>query len=285
MTKSPDISIAIVCWRMSRELPRTLWSLSRAFQQGVEDLDYEIIVIDNGSEELPCTPKMEPAPSIDVATVRSPSPVGAINEALERARGRLIGAWIDGARIAAPNLVRSVWQAAQLHPNPVLAVPNRQFGPVRQAISVGEDYSREVEDTLLQQAGWPSPDADLFAISAPEAAHIRAPMLESNALFLTAQDWERLGRYDPAFAEAGGGAANPDMFWRATQLPDTQLIRMDGTATFHQVHGGTTTFGPEKAIAALKQAARNYAQVRGQVLRPVRDVGWIFDCATGSVAK
>ena len=285
MTKSPDISIAIVCWRMSRELPRTLWSLSRAFQQGVDDLDYEIIVVDNGSEDLPHAPQMDPVPRIEVARVQSASPVGAMNEALERASGRLIGAWIDGARLAAPNLVRSVWLAAQLHPNPVLAVPNRQLGPTRQAISVGEDYSAKVEDSLLQQAGWPSPDADLFAISAPEAAHIRAPMLESNALFLTAGDWTRLGRYDPAFAEAGGGAANPDMFWRATQLSETQLIRLENTATFHQVHGGTTTFGPERAVAALKNAARNYAKVRGQILRPVREVGWIYDCATGVVAK
>ena len=86
-----------------------------------------------GSEEKTCALKMEPVPSIDVATVRSSSPVGAMHEALERARGWLIGAWIDEARIAAPNLVRSVWQVAQLHPNPVLAVPNRQFGPDRQA--------------------------------------------------------------------------------------------------------------------------------------------------------
>ena len=34
---------------MRREAARTLLSLSRAYQRGVDDLDYEVIVIDNGS--------------------------------------------------------------------------------------------------------------------------------------------------------------------------------------------------------------------------------------------
>lgn len=281
MKNKPDLSIAIVCWQMARELPRTLWSLSRGFQQEVDDLEYEIIVVDNGSDTLPSSPEMDPKPVISRIESPSPSPVNAMNAAISQCSGSLIGAWIDGARLASPNLLRSVWEASQLHQNPVLAVPNYQIGPARQAISVGETYSAVVEDALLQQAGWPSPATDLFSISTPEAKSIEAPMLETNSLFLRATDWARLKGYDPVFAEAGGGAANPDLFRRATELPETQLIRLDGTATFHQVHGGTTTDGPEKAITALKQLARHYARVRGTPMRPIRELGWIFDTATG----
>ena len=34
---------------MKREAARTLHSLSRAYQQGIDDLDYEVIVVENGS--------------------------------------------------------------------------------------------------------------------------------------------------------------------------------------------------------------------------------------------
>ena len=34
---------------MAREAPRTLHSLSRAYQRDIDDLAYEVIVVDNGS--------------------------------------------------------------------------------------------------------------------------------------------------------------------------------------------------------------------------------------------
>jgi hypothetical protein len=109
----PDISIAITCWNMARELPRTLWSLSRAFQQGADDLTWEIIVIDNGSDCLPLSPVMTPAPRILAARHPAPSPVGAMNEALALARGQIIGAWIDGARMASPSPTGNSDQSAK----------------------------------------------------------------------------------------------------------------------------------------------------------------------------
>lgn len=282
---APELTIALVCWQMSREVPRTLLSLSRGFQRGMEDIDYEIIVVDNGSDRLPEAPAMEPKPQILRATVPSPSPVGAMNQALSQARGRLIGAWIDGARMASSGLLRAICGAAKLHARPVLAVPNWQLGPNRQAVSVHDGYCAEVEDRLLADAGWPDANVDLFSIAAPEMSHIAGPMLESNALFLRADDWKALGGFDPAFSEAGGGAANPDVFQRALALPGAQLIRIAGEATFHQIHGGTTTAGRDRAVMAVKQAAQRYSRLRGHPLRQVRDRGWIYDAATGTVER
>lgn len=282
---APDISIVIVCWRMDRELPRTLWSLSRAFQQDVEGLTWEIIVVDNGSDHLPVAPEMDPAPRILKAQNPAPSPVGAMNQALGRARGRIIGAWIDGARLASPHLLASVAKAAATHVAPVIAVPNRQFGSERQASAARHGYDQTVEDALLSSAGWPDPTADLFAVSWPEEPSPTAPMLESNALFLHRDTWDALGGYDLAFTEPGGGACNPDVLDRAVHHPGTQLIRMAGVATFHQIHGGTSTSDDAQAFRIVKEAARKYMALRGHPPRKQRARGWLFDAATGTLDR
>lgn len=282
---APDISIAITCWRMDRELPRTLWSLSRTFQQGAEDLTWEIIVVDNGSDNLPIPPIMEPVPQILAARHPAPSPVGAINEALAMARGRIVGAWIDGARLASPYLLATVARAAKAHPAPVIAVPNRQFGLERQATSAHRGYDRATEDALLQTAGWPDPSADLFAVSWPEELSPTAPMLETNALFLHRDTWAALDGYDPAFTEPGGGMCNPDMLNRAVNHPGTQFIRLSGVATFHQIHGGTSTSDEAQAIRMVKEATRTYAALRGHPPRKQRARGWVFDAATGVIDR
>ena len=49
-THSPlTLSVIVIAYDMAREIPRTLQSLARTYQQEAENLDYEIIVVDNGS--------------------------------------------------------------------------------------------------------------------------------------------------------------------------------------------------------------------------------------------
>jgi hypothetical protein len=50
-TRKPTLSIVVVVHRMAREARRTLHSLTREYQRGIEGLDYEVIVVDNGSPE------------------------------------------------------------------------------------------------------------------------------------------------------------------------------------------------------------------------------------------
>ena len=271
------LSIAIVSWEMRRELPRTLYSLSKDFQMNSENIYWEIIVVDNGSLHKPTMPTMLPVPKFIQLSTTNSSPVFAINTAISAASSSLIGAWIDGARLASANLVSSVYQAQSFHSTPVIAVPNRQFGTMRQSSAVEHGYCQEFEDKLLLSSGWPSPHADLDAISWPEEPTISSPMLESNALFLRKQTWEKLGGYDPQFSESGGGMCNPDVFQRAINLPETQLIRIFNSATYHQYHNGTTTQNPAKTLKAVKDATRNYFKIRGQMPRKQKKIGWIFD--------
>ena len=48
-----DLSVVVVFYNMRREAERTLQSLSRAYQRGIDDLDYEVIVVENGSDAGP----------------------------------------------------------------------------------------------------------------------------------------------------------------------------------------------------------------------------------------
>ena len=42
--------MVVVFHNMRREAARTLHSLSRSYQHGLDDLDYEVIVVENGSD-------------------------------------------------------------------------------------------------------------------------------------------------------------------------------------------------------------------------------------------
>src|SRR4029079_18080401 len=49
-TEACDLSVVIVFYNMRREAARSLHALSRVYQQGVTGLDYEVIVVENGSD-------------------------------------------------------------------------------------------------------------------------------------------------------------------------------------------------------------------------------------------
>jgi hypothetical protein len=283
----PDLSLVVVCYEMARELPRTLVSLSPAYQRGVSSGNYEVIVVDNGSAEPP-----EARQFADIGlTLRvlrcrdaTPSPVAALNEGLAAARGTLVGAWIDGARLASPGLLYAATRAASLHPRPIVATANYQLGFQRQYLSAAEGYDRAREDELLRSIDWPRDGYRLFEVATPEMKNPPfGPMLESNALFMPRSLWDELGGYDSAFTEPGGGMVNPDTLARACTLPATQLIRIMGEATFHQIHGGLTTSSAALALKTLNEGSRFYLQLRGQPLKPIRQPGWVFDASKNAI--
>jgi glycosyltransferase involved in cell wall biosynthesis len=263
----PRLSVIVIGYNMARELPRTVQSLSPALQRDIGEDDYEIIVIDNGSTQHFPAEQLQRL-CRNLSTLRmpnpTPSPVPAINHGLALARGDLIGVLIDGARMASPRLLATALDAARLHARPIIGTLAFHLGPDVQTRSVEQGYSQAVEDQLLASVEWAADPYRLFEIAvfagASKKGWFSIPP-ESNALFLTRDQWTSLGGYDPAFVSPGGGLANSDTWSRACSDTTGRIILLLGEATFHQYHGGVAT-GATAQSSVFQQFRDEYARIR-----------------------
>jgi glycosyltransferase involved in cell wall biosynthesis len=242
-----DISVVVVSFNMTRELPRTILSLSPRMQRGIAAQDYEIIIVDNGSTlPIPEEACRRYAPDLVLHRMEHPtaSPVRAINKGLELARGEIVGVFIDGARMASPGLLAAARAGARLSKRPVVGTLAFHLGPEVQNESVKKGYNPQVEDDLLLACGWEEDGYRLFDISTlagSSAAGWFVLPAETNALFLRSDHWREFGGYDPAFDTPGGGLVNLDTWARLCNDPHSDILMLLGEATFHQVHGGIAT--------------------------------------------
>ncbi len=269
---SPRLSVVVISYNIPRELPRTLYSLSPAFQRGIAADDYEVVVVDNGSKHPP-TEEEHRELGANLRILRNPdphpSPVGAINFGLAEARGEAIAVFIDGARLASPGLLRASLQALQISPRAVVGSRGRYLGNDFQSAAMRRGYTREKEDQLLESVNWRENGYNLFQISVFDESSIASwftPIAESNSVCMSRAMWKELGGYDPQFSAAGGGMANLDVWKRAIVLPDAVPIVLLGEATFHQLHGGSSTNAAEPMARGLV-VAEEYRAIRGESFR------------------
>jgi glycosyltransferase involved in cell wall biosynthesis len=261
------LSIIVVSYEMGRELPRTLYSLSPLFQQGMTSEDYEVIVVDNGSRRPPSADEFaDLGLDLTVLHVEGPthSPARAVNLGLDRSCGAAMGVCIDGARIASPGLLRRAREALELHPRAVVGSRGRYLGPMMQRRSMRYGYDRAVEDRMLESIDWQHNGYGLFSISVFD--EVSAPVWhgqvgESNSLFLRRELWCELQGYDEAFGSPGGGFVNIDAWERACHLPDAMPILLLGEATFHQYHGGAATNVHRREVKTFRD---EYTAIRGK---------------------
>ena len=262
--RKPKLSIVIVAYKMPEQADKTLLSLSTTYQQGVNQDDYEILLVENHSERLLGKQRA----TRHAGNIRYfhrqetlSSPVPAINFAVSKARGQHVAIMIDGARMVTPGIVRQTLEAFRIAPHAAVSAPGYHIGHKLQQIAVNEGYNEEAEAQLLQSIQWPADGYRLFDIAVLSGSCMGGffqANYESNFIALSVQKWQQLGGMDTRYNDFGGGNANLDLYKRLLESPDTPFYLLYGEGSFHQFHGGVTT-------GTLKdERARIYKQLDDQ---------------------
>jgi len=266
------LSVILIAYDMAREIPRTLVSLSRGYQAGARELDYEVLLVDNGSP-APLDEGIWRKSDVPVKLIRianaSSSPASAINRGLQAAAGEIVCIMIDGAHILTPGVFRMALSAYQAFQDAVVTIRYFYLGIGEQTETVFKGYNKSTEDGLLERIQWPNDGYRLFEIGTPlrsGASRITwfNHMPESNCFFMKRTLFQELGGAEERFDFPGGGFLNLDMYKRAVEAPGITPVQIIGEGSFHQLHGGiTTNSGHEKRKALLHDYREQYAQIRG----------------------
>lgn len=266
------LSIVIIAYNMQREIPRTLKALCPSYQVGVDKLDYEVVLVDNGSPE-PLAISPDDYPNLKLINLRidnaHPSPAQAVNLGVETASGDVLCLMIDGAHLLTPGTLQWAMRSFAAFDNPVVATRYFYLGPKEQPESIVDGYNQQTEDQLLEKISWPEKGYRLFEIGTPlriGTMHVTwfNRMFESNCLFLKRGVFNAIGGADERFNFPGGGFVNLDIYKQAVDLPGVTLVQLIGEGSFHQVHGGTTTNSSERKRAErLALYLQQYEEIRG----------------------
>jgi cephalosporin hydroxylase len=280
------ISVVVVFYNMRRESARTLHSLSRAYQRGMEDVDYEVIVVDNGSdpgERLTEAEVSAYGPEfrfVDMGADATSSPTPALNRGIALARGDAIAVMIDGAHVLTPGVLSMGLTALAAYEPAVVAVQQWYLGPGQQGDALHAGYDQATEDRLLTRIRWPEDGYRLF-----EIGHFIGDRdwfdsyVESNCLIAPRALYEQVGGFDDSFSMPAGGYANLEIYERFVFAPGIRAASLLGEATFHQTHGGTTTnvASADARRETVHSYTEHFRELRGRDLagssKPVHYVG------------
>lgn len=270
IVSSSKLSIVVAFHNMRREAVRTLYTLSAGYQRGMTTEDYEVIAVDNGSNEplKGCTVVAAHGPNFRHMLFETtlPSPCAAINRAVAAANGENVMICIDGARMLTPGVLRYALAALGQYANPFVYTLAMHLGYKPQNELIDEGYDQRVEDALLDSVDWREDGYRLFLVSGTAYSSGRgffSRLFESNCFALRRADYLALGGLDERFQSAGGGLVNLDFFNVAHEQPFIQPVMLLGEASFHQFHGGVATNVPRREHPWQNMAAE-YARIRGK---------------------
>lgn len=245
--KNPYFSIVVVMHNMQREAARTLLTMSKGYQRGIDELSYEVLVVDsNSSAPLNAAWVCGHGPQFGHYQISAehPTPVLAMATGVQLARGNILGCVIDGARMLSPGCFSSSLLAHQLISNAFVYTPSYHLGEEPQGRALRHGYNQKVEDALLASFAWESDGYSLFdhAVLAGSCDRgIYQPFGESNYFTIERAHYQRLGGLDPRFVTAGGGYVNLDFYYRAMSDLSLTPVLLTNEGSFHQFHGGAAS--------------------------------------------
>lgn len=245
--KNTILSVIVIIYDMPRQALNTIYSLSCDYQKNISRNDYEIILVENRSDNMVDANKL-----IDMnANIRyfvndkdTQSPAKAINMGLKEAAGSIVGLMIDGARLVTPRVLEYALMAAAANRSFLAAVPSYNLGEIQHQHNLSSNYSEEKEISLLEACQWKNNGYRLFDIGSIGDANQNGfmnPLLESNCFFSTKENFFLIGGANEEFSLPGGGSLNLHMFRQLGTLENTSYYILLSEGTFHQFHGGVTT--------------------------------------------
>ncbi|MEM9255489.1 MAG: glycosyltransferase family A protein [Pseudomonadota bacterium] len=270
--RRPFVSFVLIVYDMPDQAANTVRSLMAGYQRGVSPDDYEVLVIENASNNNmdPAFIKQMPGNFRYILRQETePTPIHAINDGIRWANSGNVCVMIDGARLITPGVVRNTILGHKMVPRAIVTVPGYHLGRELQQKAVTSGYDYEHERQLMAAISWPDDGYRLFEIavfSGSCSPGFYLPHGESNCISMPRELWRELGGYDAKFNTRGGGLVNLDMYKRACETPNTRLIMLHGEGTFHQFHGGVTTGGEDEDTRQqfIDVIQAQYESLRGQ---------------------
>ncbi|BFM20156.1 glycosyltransferase family 2 protein [Gilvimarinus japonicus] len=248
-----DLSIIVIFHEMQREACRTLFSLSKEFQEHAENLSYEVIAIDNGSKKPlgeQFVKQFGEHFRYEYFDTQSVSPATAVNHGVRLAEGEFVAIIVDGARMASSGLVSKTLASAKWLSEPAVFSLSWHLGPEVQNVSMLSGYNQSVEDELLESVNWREDGRKLFDISVLAQASSRGFLGgvpgEFSWICVRKAMFTSLGGFNEAFTSRGGGLVNQDFRNRLMTTPGIEPLLVLGEGVFHQFHGGVATNVPMK---------------------------------------
>ena len=266
----PALSVIVVVYNMPKQAMNTLYSLSRDYQLGVAQDQYEVIVVENASGNNLKSDEISRLNGNFRYFLRDetrPTPVYAVNFAASEARAPHICLMIDGARMVSPRVIQYTLAALRMNEQALVAVPGYHIGEQDQRYHQDTAHDHQSETELLQDTAWKENGYRLFKISCVSRANTHGcfhPLMESNCLTFSKSAFVKIGMAHEGFQSPGGGSVNLDIYRNLALLPESQLIILAGEGSFHQFHGGVTTSQADDLEEVWAAHREEFRSIRGQ---------------------
>jgi glycosyltransferase involved in cell wall biosynthesis len=248
---------------MVGQLQNTLFSLSSAYQRNISSEDYEVIVVENSSDDnmgAEFVRQLQGNFHYYLRDEPAKTPVHAVNFALEKCRGTMVGLIVDGARMLTPRVLDYALLAHNYSSRSLVAVPGYHLGTDDQKENMRTGHDQTTEKRLLEEIQWQRDGYRLFDIACFSSGNKRGyfqPLMECSALFCNTELLRSVGGADSRFTQLGGGSINLHIYRRLGLLPNCRIFILPGEGSFHQYHGGVTT---SEAVVEREQMLQEFRE-------------------------